>query len=79
MKEFFSGLGTELISIIISTLIGLAVGGGTGSWIGYRVGIKQKIKIKDDHSQRMTGVMLGGGIMTQTQGGNADEPDPNSD
>lgn len=37
MEWLFDGIGTEIVSIIISLIIG-AIGGGT---VGYRVGVKR--------------------------------------
>ena len=52
MEWFFDGIGTEIISIVISFFIG-AVGGGA---IGYKIGIKriakQKQKAGNNSEQR---------------------------
>lgn len=52
MDWFFSGIGTEIVSIVISLIIG-AIGGGT---VGYRIGIKrtanQKQRAGNNSKQR---------------------------
>ena len=39
MEWFFDGLGTELVSILISLFLGAGVGG----IVGYRIGIKKSV------------------------------------
>lgn len=55
MENFFSGIGTEILSIII----GLLVGGTSGGVIGYKIGINKNVQ-KQEARDNTTQIQIGG-------------------